>query len=65
MALSMNDMTTENRECRVFEYDKVPVNTAELAENLSYERLLTLHWNKVARSDYWLFCLAPNLLIQN
>ena len=36
-----------NRECQVFGYDKVPVNTAELAESLSYEywqvwRLLTL-----------------------
>ena len=37
MALSMTDMTTKNRECRVFEYGKVPVNTAELAETLSYE----------------------------
>ena len=45
-------------------YNKCPVNTNELAENLSYERLLTLHWNKVAGSDYWLLCLAPNLLIQ-
>ena len=35
-------------------YNKCPVNTNELAENLSYERLLTLHWDKVARSDYWL-----------
>ena len=45
-------------------YNKCPVNTNELAENLSYERLLTLRWNKVAGSDYWLLCLAPNLLIQ-
>ena len=35
LALSVTDMTTKNRECRGFEYfdfDKVPVNTAVLAE---------------------------------
>ena len=35
LALSETDMTTNNRECRGFEYfdfDKVPVNTAVLAE---------------------------------
>ena len=24
-----------------------------------------MHWSKVARSDYWLFCLSPNSLMQN